>query len=188
MQMPIKVLTTASERTSATTGTRQDEWRQMSSSASVPMTRPAYDFSHFLTAQDKVFDTVMKELRAGKKRSHWMWFIFPQIAGLGASPMSQRFALHSLEEAGAFLDHPVLGARLRAATMAVLAHAGPADGAGPPRHSAHAIFGSPDDLKFQSSMTLFHRVVPDDGMFWKPLAAFYDGHQDYATLKRLGLE
>ncbi|WP_051332724.1 DUF1810 domain-containing protein [Cucumibacter marinus] len=160
----------------------------MSSSASARLTRPAYDFSHFLTAQDKVFDTVMKELRAGKKRSHWMWFIFPQIAGLGGSPMSQRFALHSLAEAGAYLDHPVLGARLRAATMAVLAHAGPADGDGPPERRANEIFGSPDDLKFQSSMTLFHRVVPDDGMFWKPLAAFYDGHQDYATLRRLGLE
>ncbi|MCX4198386.1 DUF1810 family protein [Methylobacterium organophilum] len=111
-----------------------------------------YELGRFVAAQEGVYPRALAELQAGDKRSHWMWFVFPQIAGLGASPMAQRYAIGSLAEAEAYAAHPVLGARLRACTAAVNAVAG---------RSAHAIFGSPDDLKFRSSMTLFARAVPE---------------------------
>jgi uncharacterized protein (DUF1810 family) len=133
-------------------------------------------FDHFLVAQATVYDTAFAELEAGRKRSHWMWFIFPQIDGLGASEISRRFALHSLEEARAYLAHPVLGERLNACTRAMLTHAD---------RSALQILGPPDDMKFHSSMTLFHRAAPDEPLFADALAAFFDGTEDTATLARI---
>ena len=131
---------------------------------------------HFVEAQAAIYDAVLAELRAGRKRSHWMWFIFPQIEGLGFSAISRRYALHSLDEARAYLAHPVLGARLRECTEAVLVHAG---------RSAHDIFGSPDDMKFHSSMTLFHRAAQEEPLFRNALEAFFDGEEDRATLARI---
>ncbi|MGR6469215.1 DUF1810 domain-containing protein [Rhizobium sp. PAMB 3182] len=131
---------------------------------------------HFLAAQATVHETALAELAAGRKRSHWMWFIFPQIEGLGTSEMSRRYALHSLDEARAYLAHPVLGERLRECTRAMLKHSD---------RSARQILGSPDDMKFHSSMTLFHRAAPDDKLFADALTAFFDGMEDAATLTRL---
>jgi uncharacterized protein (DUF1810 family) len=134
-----------------------------------------YDLQRFVEAQDRVLDRVRAELTDGRKRSHWMWFVFPQIAGLGFSPMSQRFAISSRAEAEAYLAHPVLCQRLRKWVGLVLAHSG---------QSAHAIFGSPDDMKFRSCLTLFDQVSPDD-VFDKALASFFDGERDEATLRKL---
>ena len=135
-------------------------------------------FGHFLNAQGcGVWERALDELRRGTKTGHWMWFVFPQIAGLGASPMAQRYAIGSLAEAEAYAAHPVLGARLRACTAAVNAVAG---------RSAHAIFGSPDDLKFRSSMTLFARAVPGEPVFADALARYFDGVPDPRTLAKLG--
>jgi uncharacterized protein (DUF1810 family) len=136
-----------------------------------------YDLGRFVAAQEGVYGRALAELQGGDKRSHWMWFIFPQIAGLGASPMAQRYAIGSLAEAQAYAAHPVLGARLRACTAAVNAVAG---------RSAHAIFGSPDDLKFRSSMTLFARAVPEEPVFADALARYFDGVPDPRTLAKLG--
>ncbi|MEE7440352.1 DUF1810 domain-containing protein [Methylobacterium oryzae] len=136
-----------------------------------------YDLGRFVAAQEGVYARALAELQAGDKRSHWMWFVFPQIAGLGASPMAQRYAIGSLAEAQAYAAHPVLGARLRACTAAVNAVAG---------RSAHAIFGSPDDLKFRSSMTLFARAVPGEPVFADALARYFDGVPDPRTLAKLG--
>jgi uncharacterized protein (DUF1810 family) len=136
-----------------------------------------YDLDRFVAAQKGVFDRALAELRAGEKRSHWMWFVFPQIAGLGASPMAQRYAIGSLDEARAYLAHPVLGERLRTCTAAVNAVAG---------RSAHAIFGSPDDLKFRSSLTLFARAAPEEPLFPAALARYFDGIADPRTLAKLG--
>jgi len=130
----------------------------------------------FVTAQDHVLEAVNAELARGAKQSHWMWFVFPQIAGLGHSPMAQRFAIASPAEAKAYAAHPVLGARLRGWTRLVLGHAD---------RSAHDIFGSPDDLKFRSSMTLFARAVPEEPLFARALDRFYGGGRDEATLQRL---
>lgn len=132
---------------------------------------------HFMQAQAPVIEAVLTELRAGQKRSHWMWFVFPQVEGLGSSPRSQRYALHSLAEARAYLAHPVLGPRLTACTEAVLGHAG--------QRTANEIFGSPDDLKFHSSMTLFHRAAPEEALFRQALDAFFDGEEDERTLARI---
>ena len=132
----------------------------------------------FLDAQNHVYPDALHELRAGQKRTHWMWFIFPQIAGLGHSPMSRRYALSGLDEARRYLAHPILGLRLRDCTAAVLLHA---PGAAAPRPLSH-IFGHPDDMKFGSSMTLFHRADPDEPLFAQALDAFFDGREDDATL------
>jgi uncharacterized protein (DUF1810 family) len=129
-------------------------------------------FAHFVAAQDPVWPRVTAELAAGAKRSHWMWFVFPQIAGLGASAMAVRFALASVEEAEAYLDHPLLGARLRAATDLMLGHAG---------RPAEAVLGGIDAVKFRSSMTLFQAARPEP-RFAAALAAFYDGVPDPRTL------
>jgi uncharacterized protein (DUF1810 family) len=107
-----------------------------------------------------------------------MWFVFPQIAGLGRSAMAQRYALESLDDARAYLAHPVLGERLRTCTRAVLRHAG--------RASAHAILGSPDDLKFRSCMTLFALAAPDEPLFREALEAFFGGEQDALTMQACG--
>jgi uncharacterized protein (DUF1810 family) len=120
----------------------------------------------FLDAQAPVFDTALAELRDGRKRSHWMWFVFPQLAVLGRSATARFYGIESLDEAKAYVAHPVLGPRLLECVRAVLAHAG---------RSSHAIFGSPDDLKFRSCLTLFGRAAPHHGEFRAALVAFCDG-------------
>jgi uncharacterized protein (DUF1810 family) len=135
-----------------------------------------YDLERFVSAQEQVIDGVKRELRDGRKRSHWMWFVFPQIAGLGRSEMAQRYAIGSLEEAKAYLAHPVLGPRLRECTELVL----DVDG-----RTAHEIFGSPDDLKFRSSMTLFEHAADDGALFADVLDEYYDGDRDSETLDRI---
>jgi len=136
-----------------------------------------YNLERFVAAQEGVHERALAELRAGEKRSHWMWFIFPQIAGLGFSPMAQRYAIGSLDEARAYLAHPVLGDRLRACTAAVNGVTG---------RSAHALFGSPDDVKFRSSMTLFTRAAPQEPLFAAVMARYFDGEPDPLTLAKLG--
>jgi uncharacterized protein (DUF1810 family) len=134
-----------------------------------------HDLQRFVDAQAGVFDHALAELSAGAKRSHWMWFVFPQIAGLGFSAMAQRYAIASRREAQAYLAHPLLGPRLIACTRAVCQVAD---------RSAHQIFGSPDDLKFRSSMTLFATVAPER-IFAEALRKYFDGQPDEATLKAL---
>jgi uncharacterized protein (DUF1810 family) len=132
----------------------------------------AYDLKRFVDAQHMVYANVVAELSRGKKRSHWMWFIFPQIAGLGFSSMAERFAIASPEEATAYLAHEVLGKRLRECTRLVLDVRDT---------TAHNIFGSPDDLKFRSSMTLF-AAVSDDPLYGEAITRYYAGEKDQATL------
>ena len=135
-----------------------------------------FNLARFVEAQDGSYPQALRELQAGAKRSHWMWFIFPQLAGLGSSAMAQRYAIQSLDEARAYLAHPLLGARLRACIEAALAVTS---------RSAHAIFGSPDDLKFRSSLTLFARAAPDEAVFRNALARYFDGVEDGRTLELL---
>jgi uncharacterized protein (DUF1810 family) len=139
------------------------------------MTDP-HDLQRFLDAQAPVYAAVCGELRAGRKRSHWMWFIFPQLQGLGSSPMAQRYAIASLDEAKAYFAHPVLGARLRECASLV------ADIEG---RSVGDIFGYPDDMKFRSSMTLFSRAAPDEAVFTDCLEKYFDGEPDRLTLDSL---
>ena len=134
------------------------------------------NLQRFVAAQDGVYALALAELKAGEKRSHWMWFVFPQIAGLGSSAMAQLYAIGSLAEARAFLDHELLGPRLAEATEAVLAHRG---------KSATAIFGSVDALKFRSSMTLFEAAFEGAGPFGAALDVFYGGERDGSTLRLL---
>ena len=136
-----------------------------------------YDLDRFLVAQQHVYDDVLDELRRGHKTSHWMWFIFPQVAGLGYSAMAQRFAITSLDEARAYLAHSVLGARLRECAELVLAGGG---------RSAVEIFGPTDALKLRSCMTLFQRAAPDDPVFAQVLGRYCGGNADEATVARLG--
>ena len=138
----------------------------------------AYDLARFIDAQAHCYARVLAELAAGAKTSHWMWFIFPQLKGLGVSATAQRFGLAGLGEARAYLAHPLLGARLRECTQALLAVEG---------HSAHEIFGSPDDLKLRSCLTLFTQVAgtapaPADRIFGAALAKYYRGAPDPRTL------
>ena len=135
------------------------------------MTDP-FDLVRFLEAQEPVFRAVLAELGQGRKQSHWMWFVFPQIAGLGFSAMSQRYAIGSRAEAEAYLAHPVLGPRLIECTRLVLA----VDG-----RTINAILGAPDDAKFRSSMTLFG-AVSDEPIFDEALAKYFAGQRDDATL------
>lgn len=135
-----------------------------------------FDLDRFTAAQAPLFDTVLDELRAGHKRSHWIWFIFPQIAGLGHSATAAHYAIASLAEARAYLAHPVLGARLRQCCAIVL---GIAD------RSIEEIFGYPDDLKFRSSMTLFAQAAPEEALFQACLDKYFGGIPDAATLSRL---
>jgi uncharacterized protein (DUF1810 family) len=135
------------------------------------------DLEHFVLAQrGGVYEQALAELRAGRKESHWMWFVFPQIAGLGRSEMVQRYAIASLEEARAYLAHPVLGSRLREAASAILAVEG---------RTAERILGSIDATKLRSSMTLFKRADPSEPVFEGVLTRFFDGEEDGATLERL---
>ena len=135
-----------------------------------------YDLERFVSAQDGVYAGVVDELRRGRKTGHWIWFIFPQIAGLGSSAMSQHYAIGSLDEAKAYLAHPVLGARLRECAETVLATDG---------RTASAIFGSLDAMKVRSCMTLFHRAAPDEPVLGQMLERFYGGVLDPATDARL---
>ena len=135
-----------------------------------------FHLQRFVDAQQPIYATALGELRAGRKRSHWMWFIFPQIAGLGRSTMAQEFALSSLDEAAAYLAHPLLGPRLRECTALV---------AGIEGRSVGEIFGYPDDLKFRSSMTLFARAAPEERIFALCLQKYFAGEPDLLTLARL---
>ena len=135
-----------------------------------------FELDRFVTAQKPVYERVLRELRAGQKQSHWMWFIFPQIHGLGRSSTAVRYALRSLAEAGAYLAHPLLGARLVECTKLVLAIHG---------RTLNEIFGFPDELKFHSSMTLFSRVVGDSSVFEEALGRYCNGENDLQTLERL---
>ena len=135
-----------------------------------------YDLQRFVDAQDGVYPTVLDELRIGRKRSHWIWFVFPQLRGLGRSPMAHRYGISSLGEAQAYLAHHTLGPRLRKCARLVAA----IDGS-----SADQIFGSPDNLKVRSSMTLFARATDDNADFRAVLDKFYDGEQDEATVDLL---
>ena len=134
-----------------------------------------YDLDRFVRAQAADYDRALSELRGGKKRSHWMWYIFPQIEGLGQSPMSHRYSIKSAAEARAYLDHPVLGLRLRECAAAVNGIAG---------RSALEIFGSPDDMKLRSCATLFANVS-DDNVFEQVLQKYFNGQHDQETLRRL---
>jgi uncharacterized protein (DUF1810 family) len=135
-----------------------------------------FNLQRFLDAQAPVYEQVRRELEIGRKQSHWMWFIFPQIAGLGQSPMSIRFAIASLDEAQAYLAQPVLGARLRECARLTLAVE---------TKTAREIFGSIDAVKFCSSMTLFARTAPDEELFQRCLDKYFAGDPDPATLARL---
>ncbi len=140
------------------------------------MTDP-FNLQRFVDAQAPVYDAVVRELVAGEKRSHWMWFVFPQIAGLGMSPTSVFYAIASLDEAKAYLAHPALGLRLRDCTRLVLAAEG---------RTARQIFGAVDEMKFRSSMTLFACAEPGTSVFADGLDAFFAGERDPATLAILG--
>jgi len=136
------------------------------------------DLGRFVTAQDAVYDAVVAELTAGRKRTHWMWFVFPQLKGLGRSGTALRYGVEGRAEAEAYWRHDVLRARLAECTRLVLAHRD---------RSAHAILGSPDDRKLQSCMTLFGAVVPDESVFGEALHQFYGGERDAVTLALLAV-
>lgn len=139
------------------------------------MTADPYDLARFVSAQAGVFERAVEELRAGAKRSHWMWFIFPQLKALGRSPTAQHYGIASLGEASAYLEHPVLGPRLEMAVAAVQAS---------PARDLHVLFGSPDDLKFRSSMTLFAVAAPE-GPYTAALDRWCGGQPDSATVDLL---
>jgi uncharacterized protein (DUF1810 family) len=137
-----------------------------------------FDLERFVRAQEGVHDAALAELRGGRKRSHWMWFVFPQLAGLGSSPMAQRYAIGSLAEARAYLDHPLLGPRLSECAEALLEVTG---------RTAREILGSPDDLKLRSCATLFAAAASPGSPFERLLDRYYGGHGDPETLRRLGI-
>ncbi|GAB3225345.1 DUF1810 domain-containing protein [Mycolicibacterium hippocampi] len=139
------------------------------------MSEDPFDLGRFVEAQDRVYPTVLTELRAGAKRSHWIWFVFPQMRGLGHSATAHRFGISSVAEAVAYLEHPVLGSRLRECAGLLLAVEG---------RTATEILGHPDDLKVRSSMTLFARAGRDP-VFRAVLDTFYDGREDPDTLDLL---
>lgn len=132
-----------------------------------------FELSRFLSAQEGVFDAALAELKAGQKQTHWMWFIFPQMIGLGTSSMAQCYAIHSREEAAAFLHHPILGSRLTECAEALLSVHG---------KSAREIMGSPDDIKLRSSMTLFAAVSEQGNIFDRVLQKYFAGRADERTL------
>ena len=138
----------------------------------------SFDLERFVSAQQGVYEGALRELRAGRKTGHWIWFIVPQLAGLGRSEMSRVYGIESLEEARAYLDHPVLGPRLRECVGAILAVRSGV--------TADAIFGSLDAMKVRSSMTLFHRAAPDEPLFVEVLERFYGGVADQSTDALLG--
>jgi len=140
--------------------------------------RDPYDLQRFVDAQERIYDRAVSELSQGRKRSHWMWFIFPQVQGLGFSAMAQRYAISSREEGIAYLAHGVLGSRLVECTELVLAVQ---------NRSIYEIFGSPDDMKFRSSMTLFG-AVSDNPVFARAIAKYFPAGADAATLQILARE
>ena len=144
------------------------------------MSEDPYNLRRFVEAQDDaaIYARALGELRDGHKQSHWIWFVFPQIAGLGSSPISQAYAIHSLDEARAFLAHPTLGPRLRESVEALLAN--------DPSLTAERILGTIDAIKVRSSMTLFTKADPAEPLFSKVLARFYASEPDPATISRLG--
>jgi uncharacterized protein (DUF1810 family) len=135
------------------------------------------DLERFVGAQEGLYDDALAEVRAGRKRTHWMWFVFPQIAGLGLSAMAQRYAIRDLGEARAYLAHPTLGPRLVTCAEAVLGVHG---------RTAHEIFGSPDDMKLRSCATLFAQVSPEGSVFHQVLDRYFDGRPDSRTLTLIG--
>lgn len=135
-----------------------------------------FDLRRFVDAQASVYADVLEELADGRKRTHWMWFVFPQIRGLGSSPTAQRFSISSLKEAEAYMRHPVLGQRLREATLLVNRVNG---------RSIEDIFGYPDYLKFRSSMSLFARATDDNEVFVEALRKYFSGEPDADTLRLL---
>ncbi len=150
----------------------QDETGQLHLDRHVGDTPATFDLDRFVTAQAPIYEAALKELSAGRKQSHWMWFVFPQLRGLGRSPMADRYGLTSLEEAKAYLDHATLGPRLEAALGALSSS---------PGQSLHAVFGSPDDLKFRSCMTLFAQAAPE-GPYWPALRRWCEGRVDPLTV------
>ena len=138
----------------------------------------SFNLQRFVDAQSSVYERAQAELAAGQKRGHWIWFIFPQLVGLGMSAMSQEFGISSLDEAKAYINHRVLGARLRGCTQFVLSIQG---------RSVDQIFGYPDNLKFRSSMTLFAQSTADNKIFKDALEKYFGGEGDPLTLERLGI-
>jgi len=151
-------------------------WPRPRYTGAVTASSDPFQLQRFADAQKGVFDIALSELQSGAKRGHWMWFVFPQIAGLGLSETSRRFAIRSLEEANAYLDHPLLGPRLRRSVEALLAWAGKRD--------PEAILGSIDAMKLRSSLTLFAAAAPGEPLFGRALDAFFDS-PDPETLRRL---
>ena len=135
------------------------------------------NLNRFISAQEEIFENVLTELGNGQKRTHWMWFIFPQIDGLGFSATTKHYAIKSVEEARQYLEHPVLGARLLQCASLVLAIEG---------KSAHEIFGSPDDMKLKSSMTLFASISDPDSAFMRVLEKYFNGQRDEKTIILMG--
>jgi uncharacterized protein (DUF1810 family) len=135
-----------------------------------------FDLTRFVEAQAGVYEQACAELREGRKRSHWMWFVFPQIRGLGSSPMAMKYALSGLEESKTYLEHGVLGPRLRECVGIVVGVQG---------KSVEEIFGYPDDLKFHSSMTLFAKAEEGGGVFQEALKKYFGGEMDRGTLERI---
>ena len=144
----------------------------------MPVSAEGFDLQRFVDAQDagRTYESALRELRAGRKRSHWMWFVFPQVEGLGMSPTAWHFGVRGLAEAKAYAAHPVLGPRLVAAAQALTALPG-----GDPV----AVLGPVDAMKLRSSMTLFSRADPDEPVYQAVLDQYYDGVADEATLSRL---
>jgi uncharacterized protein (DUF1810 family) len=140
------------------------------------MTPDPFDLDRFVSAQEDDHATALAELRAGRKRSHWMWYVFPQMRGLGFSPFAHRYGITGLPEARAYLEHPILGPRLLECAEAVLAIEG---------STAHEIFGSPDDMKFHSSATLFAHASSKDSVFHQLLTKYFNCVEDSATLQLL---
>jgi len=135
-----------------------------------------YDLARFVDAQQGVYETAIAEIRAGRKRSHWMWYVFPQVLGLGSSATAQHYGIRDAEEARAYLAHPVLGQRLIECAEAICSVTG---------RSAREILGTPDDLKLRSCATLFAQVSPPGSVFDRVLRRYYDGQPDQATLALL---
>ena len=142
-----------------------------------PGSADPYDLTRFVLGQELNYEDALSEIRNGRKRSHWMWYIFPQYQGLGSSPTSRRYAIKSMAEASAYLQHPILGPRLLECAEAALGVTG---------RSAHELFGSPDDMKLQSCATLFASVSPPGSVFERLLEKYFDGTRDEKTLSLLG--
>ena len=141
-------------------------------------TADPYDLGRFLRAQERDFEQALSEIRSGQKRTHWMWYIFPQFAGLGFSSMSKRYSIRDIGEANAYLDHPVLGPRLLECAEAVVAIEG---------RTATEIFGGPDDLKLRSCATLFAHVSPRGSVFERLLEKYFGDQRDEKTLRLLDM-